>query len=434
MLSFFRKIIRALLPRRCANVLFSLYHRLFALGAMLAYGMPGTKLFVIGITGTKGKSSTAEMVNAILEEAGYTTALISTIRFKTGNRSRPNRFKMTMPGRGFIQGALAEAIQNGCTHAVVEITSEGARQARHLGLFLNALIFTNIAKEHIESHGSFEKYKTAKLGIGRALADSSKRPRIVVANADDELGKKFLELPVEKRVPFGLGDAEPYALAEDAVSMTVEGVPFSVHFPGAFTVLNALAAVKLARSLGIDAKIAARALEKMRIIPGRVEKVERGQDFLVIVDYAHTPDSLKALYEAYRPVRQTSGSISMRKLICILGNTGGGRDRWKRAEMGRIADEACDAVILTNEDPYDEDPGEIVAEMARGMKRQSRIIMDRREAIREAFRMARAGDAVLISGKGTDPYIMGAGGKKMEWSDSAVAGEELEKMGYSGSD
>ncbi|HYF29045.1 MAG TPA: cyanophycin synthetase, partial [Candidatus Paceibacterota bacterium] len=147
------------------------------------------------------------------------------------------------------------------------------------------------------------------------------------------------------------------------------------------------------------------------------ERIEEGQGFQAVVDYAHTPDSLAALYSAY-PGRK----------ICVLGNTGGGRDTWKRPEMGRIADEACDEVILTNEDPYDEDPRAIVEAMAAGMKRAPKIIMDRREAIGAALSLARPGDAVLITGKGTDPYIMEANGKKTPWSDAAVVREELKKL------
>ena len=451
MFPFLKRIIEKIVPSPLLKALIPAYHKLFAASAMWWYGMPAKKLFIIGVTGTKGKSSTVEMVNAILEEAGYRTAVISTIRFKIDTESRPNLFKMTMPGRGFIQGLLREAVEKNCTHAVVEITSEGAWQFRHAGLFLNALMFTNIAKEHIESHGSFENYKKAKLAIGNALVSSPKRPRIIVAQSDDELGKEFLALPVEQSVPFGIADAEPYALSEQKVSMTAFGATFDIHFPGAFTVLNALGAATLAHAMSIDVKIIAHALGSMKKIAGRVERIERGQPFTVIVDYAHTPDSLKALYGAFQPVRQTSGlrlrdsdsrrSISKRKLICVLGNTGGGRDQWKRPEMGAIADRWCDEVILTNEDPYDEDPNRIIYDMAVGMKRKPRIVMDRREAIREALRIAATLQqaqgsqdqndiVVLVSGKGTDPFIMGPKGSKMPWSDAAVVTEELKKLGH----
>ena len=182
--------------------------------------------------------------------------------------------------------------------------------------------------------------------------------------------------------------------------------------------MNALAVIHAARFVGISLQDCADALRVLERIPGRTERIDMGQGFQVVVDYAHTPDSLAALYSAY-PVRK----------ICVLGNTGGGRDTWKRPEMGRIADEACDEVILTNEDPYDEDPRAIVEAMVSGMKRTPTVVMDRREAIQTALSRAGAGDAVLITGKGTDPYIMGPNGTKTPWSDAEVVREELRKLG-----
>lgn len=394
------------------------YHWAWAVGSMLVYGRPAAKMVVIGVTGTKGKSTVAEMLHTILEEAGRTTALASTIRFAVGKESRPNLFKMTLPGRGFIQQFLAEALAQGATYAVVEITSEAALQYRHYGLDLDMLVFTNLQKEHIESHGSFEKYFEAKMRIGTALARSPKRPRTIVANADDERGPAFLALPVERAVPVRMHDATGIELADSGVSFEYGGVHFALSQPGAFTVLNALLATKATEVLGVPLSTAARALRALLRVPGRAERIQAGQDFLAVVDYAHTPDSLKALYEAY----------GARRKICVLGNTGGGRDSWKRPEMGRIANEACEHVILTNEDPYDEDPRAIVEAMAVGMGRPPEIIMDRREAIAAALRAAHAGDAVLVTGKGTDPFIMGAKGSKEPWSDAQVVREELEKL------
>lgn len=417
-LNVLKKIIQKVLPAPLFRAFSITYHFLFGWGAALFYGFPARKLFVIGITGTKGKSSTAEMVNAILEEAGYRTALASTIRFKVDKESRPNLFKMTMQGRGYVQKVLSEAVRADCTHAVLELTSEGHVQFRDVGTFLNALIFTNIQPEHIESHGSYENYKNVKVDIGRSLVGSFKRPRTIVANPNDDVGKRMLALPVEKKLSFTLQDASPYTLGDGKVSMTFRGTTFEIPFPGEFSILNALAAATIAYELGIDPKLIGKALSKMEKISGRVEKIDEGQPFSVIVDYAHTPDSLRALYGAYKEKRK----------ICVLGNTGGGRDSWKRPEMGKIAEDACAEVILTNEDPYDEAPEKIVAEMAKGMTKKPRVVMDRREAIHTALSLARAGDAVLITGKGTDPFIMGANEKRTPWSDSAIAREELKKL------
>ncbi len=412
-----KSLIQKFVPRRLYRALLIPYHVAWAFAAAVRYGFPARKLTVIGVTGTKGKSSVTEMMAAVLEEAGHTVAVSSTIHFKTGKTTRPNLFKMTLPGRGFIQKLLAEAVRDGATHAVIELTSESALQYRHLFLSLDVLIFTNLEKEHLESHGGMENYFQAKFRLGRALARSRKRPRAIVANSESEYGRRFLALPVERSIPFSLSQAENLSYAGHGSSFTFDDVRVDLPQPGAFSVRNALAAMHAAAFLGISVAVSAKALEKLTHIKGRAEHVTEGQPFDAIVDYAHTPDSLQALYDAY-PQRK----------ICVLGNTGGGRDTWKRPEMGRIADEMCAEVILTDEDPYDEDPRQIVEEMARGMQRAPRIIMDRREAIRTALTLARPGDAVLITGKGTDPYIMQANGKKTPWSDATVVAEELQKL------
>ncbi|RJR12892.1 UDP-N-acetylmuramyl-tripeptide synthetase [Candidatus Parcubacteria bacterium] len=413
-----KTILSALLPNFLLKRLLSSYHLFLAWFGAVLYGFPARHMIVIGVTGTKGKTSTTEMVNAILEEAGMKTALMNSIRFKTDTDSKRNLTRMSMPGRFFIQRFLYNARKRGCTAAVLEMTSEGARQHRHRFIDLNTLIFTNLAPEHIESHGSLEAYANAKFEIGRELVRSTKRPRSIVANADDRESGRYLILPVENSIPFTLSGASPWKADERGGSFTLEGETISVHLPGEFSLKNALAASLTAHALGIPNSTIKRAFEKITTIPGRAERVEEGQSFTVVVDYAHTPDSLQALYAAYKGVRK----------ICILGSTGGGRDTWKRPVMGRIADELCDVVILTNEDPYDEDPKQIVGDLAHGMTRKPTIIMDRREAIAHALKNAQPGDAVLITGKGTDPDIRGPHGTKQVWSDAVVAREELQSL------
>jgi UDP-N-acetylmuramoyl-L-alanyl-D-glutamate--2,6-diaminopimelate ligase len=417
-----KQLLASVLPRSAYRAILAPYHWCWAAGSALRYGFPARKLTIIGVTGTKGKSSVSETLFAILTAAGHKTAVAGTIRFAIGDESRPNKYKMTVPGRGFLQKFLAEAVRKGATHAVLELTSEGALQYRHAFLSMDALVFTNLQKEHIESHGSFAKYFRAKFRIAEALAKSPKRPRAIVANAESPGASAFLAVPVEDRIPFRYADAAHPKLGVDGVSFTYDGTEYSFPQPGRFSILNALAAVKTARWLGIDAGTVKGALAGVARIPGRAERVEAGQEFIAVVDYAHTPDSLKALYDAY----------AGRRRVCVLGNTGGGRDTWKRPEMGRIADEHCDEVILTDEDPYDEDPAAIVAMMAKGMKRAPRIVMDRRAAVREALSLARPGDAVLVTGKGTDPYIMRAQGEREPWSDAQVVREELERLVSSG--
>jgi UDP-N-acetylmuramoyl-L-alanyl-D-glutamate--2,6-diaminopimelate ligase len=408
-----KKLLRAFLP----TPLVSVYHFLLAELGALVYGFPSRKLLVLAVTGTKGKSSTTEMVNGILEEAGYKTALLNSIRIKVAERSEPNMMRMSMPGRFFIQRFLRDAVRAGCSSVVLEMTSEGARQHRHRGIALDALVFTNLAPEHIESHGSYEAYADAKFELGKQLARSRKRPRIIVANADDKQSARYLALPVEAKIPFSLAANPPWFADDRGGYLTFQGEKISVYQPGEFSLKNALAGATLARVLGIGMEKIAAGLDRVRTIPGRAERIEAGQDFAVVVDYAHTPESLQALYDAYKGMRT----------ICVMGSMGAGRDKWKRPLMGKVADAACDTVILTNEDPGDEDPQAILQALASGMARTPEMMLDRRQAIRRALEIARTGNAVLITGKGTDPWIYGPGGTKIPWSDAQVAREELEK-------
>lgn len=411
-------ILKKIVPSWVVRPLRPMYHGLLSFFMALSYGFPARKLTVIGVTGTKGKSTTAEMLFSILRAAGYRTALISTIRFAIEDESEPNRYKMTLQGRGFAQAFMRKALRAGCTHLVIEVTSESVLQYRHWFLELDGLIVTNIQHEHIESHGSFTNYVAAKRAIVATLVRSPKPHKILVANGDSPESHTFLSARVSKAIGFSAHDIKNLSGDEQGVGFEYAGTRFLLPLPGTFNALNALAALKFCEAFGIPLPIAMHALKALPTVRGRVERIEAGQDFLVVVDYAHTPDSLRALYSAF----------PKRRKICVLGNTGGGRDVWKRPLMGSIADESCEKVILTNEDPYDEDPRAIVNAMTRDMKRAPEIIIDRREAIRHALSIASPGDAVLISGKGTDPFIMEKGGVKTPWSDERVVREELERL------
>ncbi len=412
--------LKKIIPVALFETLAPIYHKMLAhVGARL-YGYPARELKVIAVTGTKGKSSVCEFVNGILEHAGYTTALASTIRFKIGENSQPNQLKMTMPGRFFLQSFLRKAVSAQCDWVIVEMTSEGAKQFRHVGIDIDALIFTNIAAEHIESHGSFANYIRAKFSIGDALVQSKKEQRIIVANADDEYGPDFLGLDVDTAIPYALSHAEPWSTSEEGTDITFNKTAIHSPIPGEFTVYNMLAAASFAQAIGVQTPAIRSGLEATRLIPGRVEPIDEGQSFDVIVDYAHTLESLEKLYLAF----------PSRTKICVLGNTGGGRDTWKRPKMAALAEKYCERVILTDEDPYDENPESIVQEMAAGMQKKPQVVMDRRKAIRAAFNLAYIGkaSAVFITGKGTDPFIMRANGTREEWSDAQVAREELKNL------
>jgi UDP-N-acetylmuramoyl-L-alanyl-D-glutamate--2,6-diaminopimelate ligase len=397
------------------------YHYAMAFLGALIYHFPSKDITIIGVTGTKGKSSVVEIVNAIFEADGRRTAVAGTIRFKIGEKSERNLYKMTMPGRFFTQRFLREAVNAGCEVAILEMTSEGVKQFRHKFIHLDALIFTNLSPEHIESHGSYEKYIAAKLELARGLERSQKRPRYMIANKDDEQGHLFLDAKVEHPLPYGLSDVELYSLNKDDVSLVIDGTTIRVPLIGLFNVYNCIAAITTARAFGIPLRTIDTALTNLAPIKGRVEIFKSpkhaAKKLTVVIDYAHTPDSLEKLYTAFEK----------EKKIAVLGNTGGGRDTWKRPEMGRLAAAYCTRVILTNEDPYDEDPQKIVDEMARGVEDVSKvtIIMDRRKAIRTALEDAPPSSVILITGKGTDPYIMGPHNTKTPWSDAKVVEQEM---------
>jgi len=415
-MSNFRHTLKKYIPQSVFRLLQPSYHYALAYIGAVKFKHPSREITVIGITGTKGKSTTTEILAQILRGAGYQTASLSTIQFTYGDERERNLFKMTMPGMFFIQRFLRKAVDAGCTHAVVEMTSEGAKQFRHKFVEIDALLFTNLTPEHIESHGSFANYKAAKLRLAAAVANSTKRPRTLVSNVDDEHGQDFLNYEVERLLPYRLNHLTLHSLQKDSVTMVIDNVTIRVPIVGVFNVYNTLAAITYARSIGVSLESIRESLAKLPPVAGRVEQFHSPTDapkkITVVVDYAHTPDSLTQLYQAF----------AGRYIIGVLGNTGGGRDTWKRPEMGAIAEEYCDQVILTNEDPYDENPLAIVQAMKNGMSPEAavRIIMDRRTAIQTAIADCPDGGYVLVSGKGTDPYIMGPDGTKQVWSDAAT--------------
>ncbi len=421
----FLRIGRKIIPEKIFKALQPIYHWLMAFLAAVIYRFPSRKIFVVGVVGTKGKTSTIEIISAILEEAGYKTALTSSLRFKINKESKKNEYKMTMPGRFFMQKFLRRAVKEKCQYAILEMTSEGAVQHRHKFIKLNALIFTNLAPEHIESHGSFENYREAKLKYFKALEKSRGKRKIIIINEDDTYASHFLNFNIPEKIKYGLKNLKAYNLLKDGVEFEIDGTKIRTRLCGEFNLYNILAAIAFCKTQNIGVETIKIAVEKFKGIEGRMEEIELGpaergkQDFKIIVDYAHTPDSLEKVYEVF----QNS------KKICVLGSAGGGRDRWKRPEMGKIASKHCDQIILTNEDPYDENPQAIVEEVKSGISSgRCEIIMDRREAIKKALSYAKIGDAVIITGKGAEPWIMGPKGTKIKWDDREVVREELRKL------
>jgi len=414
-------VIKKIVPEKIFKFLQPYYHWLMAFLSALIYRFPSRKIFALGITGTKGKTSTIEIINAIMEEAGYKIALSSSLRFKIDKESQRNEYKMTMPGRFFMQKFLRKAVKEKCQYALLEMTSEGVVQYRHKFIKLNALIFTNLAPEHIESHGSFENYRTAKLQLFKSLEKSKVKRKIIIVNEDDPNASHFLNFNIPEKIKYGRKDIADYDLEKDGLTFEINNVKINSKLSGKFNLYNILAAIAFAKSQNIGLETIKSALEKFSGIEGRMEEINLptgGLKFKIIVDYAHTPDSLEKVYETFQSSRK----------ICVLGSCGGGRDKWKRPEMGKIASKHCDKIILTNEDPYDEDPVQIVRDIKKGMSTDAEIIMDRREAIKKALQDAQIGDTVIITGKGAEPWMMGPKDTKIKWDDREVVREELEKI------
>jgi UDP-N-acetylmuramoyl-L-alanyl-D-glutamate--2,6-diaminopimelate ligase len=397
-----KEILKKFLP----NFLISFYHFILAFLGAIIYGFPSKKLILIGITGTNGKTTTSEMIAAIFEGSGKKIALLNSIRFKIGNEEKINKLRMTMPGRFFIQRFLKKAVKEGCQFAILEVTSEGIKQYRHKFLDFKVAVFTNLAPEHIEAHGSFEKYREAKGKLFQATKE------IHVINVEDENSDYFLKFPAKRKITYGLKKGE----------INLENTKLKLKILGEFNLYNALSAISVAISQGIDKNFAAKILEEFKGVPGRMEKVI-SEPFKVIVDYAFTPQALEKVYSTLANEKIRTNS----RLICVLGACGGGRDKWKRPVLGELAAKYCDKIIVTNEDPYDEDPWQIIEQVASGTKGKARKILDRREAIRESLKLAKEGDIVVITGKGCEPSIV-IKRKKIPWDDRKVVREEFQKL------
>lgn len=396
-------LIRPLIPKRILQSIRPAYHFLLAFLAALIYRFPSRKMKVVGVTGTKGKSSVVYLAARIFENAGIKTASASSIEFKIGNEAYPNLLKMTMPGRFFLQKFLRKAADAGCRFAILEVTSEGVKQSRHRFIDFDAAVFTNLSPEHIESHGGFENYKKAKLSFFEYVKN------IHILNKDAEHSEEFAEIPAEKIIAYSKKEA----------------AEFNLKLPGEFNAENAAAAAKIAEIYGVSRKIVKQTLEAIKQIPGRMEFIDAGQPFKVAVDYAHTPDSLEKVYKTLLGSEMSKSG----KLICVLGAAGGGRDKWKRPEMGKIAARYCDEIILTNEDPYGENPVLILEQIEKGFSQiqnpKSEIpnyekIIDRKEAIKKALKEARNNDTVVITGKGCEQWMMIENGEKIPWDDRKI--------------
>jgi UDP-N-acetylmuramyl-tripeptide synthetase len=438
-------------------VVWDWYFSLWAFMSAVRYGFPSHRMTVIGVTGTNGKSTTVDLIHRILREAGHTVFSTSSLRFKTNDTEQVNNFKMTMPGRSFLQRSLKEAADNGVQYAVIEVTSEGIKQMRHKFIAFDIAVVTNVTPEHIESHGSFDQYVQAKTKLFAATAKNPFKKSIrktSIININDDHYQQFVRVPTQQFYAYGIYEHTPrerfeeffktMKCAEDVekiecfnlhnlvmardVVVTADGSTFSVYnqdialkLLSLFNVYNALAAMAVGKCLGVDLDTIERAIEKASHPPGRMDVV-MAEPFPVFVDYAHTPDSLEKVY------RFVHTQYKEAAMVCVLGSAGGGRDKWKRPQMGKLAGEFCQQIILTDEDPYDEDPSEIIHAVQSGIPAgvPVSVVVDRRAAIHQALAAARSNGsaAVVVTGKGAEPWMCVAGGKKIPWDDRQIVRDE----------
>src|SRR3990167_7952219 len=397
-----KKLARGMTP----EWLLSAYHYCLALAAAVRYGFPSRRIVVIGVTGTKGKTSTANFIWSCLSAAGKKTGIITTANVRIGEREVLNAYHMTMPGPFVIQRLLREMVDAGCTHSVIETTSEGLKQHRETGVQYDIAVFTNLFPEHLPSHGgSFETYKKMKgkmfaslMGRARKIIDRHPVEKVIVANAESEHASFFLGFSADRKITFAVekqADCTAKDVRSDAAGVTfkVNNAEFALKIPGTFNVSNALPAIVISRLANIDDAAIARGLASLPIIPGRMERTDEGQKFTVFVDYAHEGESMRNVLETANAMRAQGG-----KIIVLLGAEGGGRDKAKRPIMGKLAGEIADYVVVSNVDPYDDDPYEILEDIAQAAEEAAKkrdadlfVIEDRRAGINKALSLAHAG-------------------------------------------
>jgi UDP-N-acetylmuramoyl-L-alanyl-D-glutamate--2,6-diaminopimelate ligase len=421
-------MIKKLVPQKIKNI----YHLCQAVLANLIYGFPSRHIKIIGITGTNGKTTTCQMIKAILDEAGFKTALASSLNFKIGREEWLNETKFTTLSSFYVQRFIKNAVAEKCGYLILEVSSHSLDQKRIWGINFETAVITNITREHLDYHKNMEKYRKAKCKL-------FKKARTAVINLDMENSKDFLDCPAEKKYGYATKNKKPdmenkninFIKAENIKNgingsdFKIDNFDFFIHLPGLFNVENALAAIGAGISQGIDLKIASRALVKISGVPGRFERVPNNLGIKIIIDYAVTPDSLEKLYSLIKEILKNG------KIISVFGSCGE-RDRGKRPLMGSVVEKYADYIILTNEDPYHEDPWRIIDEIAKGINNKKENvnfwkIMDRREAIKKALRLTGPGDILVVTGKGVETS-MAIGSKKVPWNDRQVIQELLREL------
>ena len=407
-------------PQRIKNIA----HASLAWFAAAFFGFPAGKLRVIGVTGTDGKTTTVQCIGAILRKAGKKVAVASTINFCIGDEEYANTSKFTTLSGWKLQRFLSRAVSNGCEYALLEVSSHALDQGRIAGISFEVAVVTNVTREHLDYHGTMKQYRRAK----RRLFE---RTKIGVVNLDMDDSEEFIGVARTKTMTYSRVDPLADILAErvesnlEGSSFAVGDVLFRISLPGLFNIENSLAAISATLAVGIPLQTASQALGKIAGVPGRMERVPNNRGITILIDYAVTPHALEALYGLVAKMKSSKES----KIIAVFGACGD-RDRGKRPIMGEIVSSYADIVILTNEDPYTENPSRIVREIKHGISNKIPretifVIMDRRKAIGKALRLANPGDVVVVTGKGAEE-TMAIGKKRIPWNDQRVILEELQ--------
>jgi UDP-N-acetylmuramoyl-L-alanyl-D-glutamate--2,6-diaminopimelate ligase len=401
--------------------------------AATLYNFPAKKMIVIGVTGTAGKTTTCNLTAEILTAAGKKVAMATTVNFRIGNKVWPNNTKMTTMPPMALQSFIAKASAEHSEYLILETSSHAIDQFRNWGIKYHTVVFTNLSHEHLDYHNTMQEYREVK---GRLFTNN---PETIIANVDDKASEYFLDFKAKNKITYGLGKADVSAkkILSDAKSslftLVAPDGQIAIELPltGKFNIYNAIAAASIALSFGASLSDIKKALETTQGVSGRMERVDEGQNFEVIVDFAHTPDELQNVYETLK-------TVCRGKMIAVLGSMGE-RDRTKRPVMGALAGRFADYVIITNEDPVHEDPMQIINEVAKGVPRGASKdhpikenenffkILDRREAINKALSLANARDIVVITGKGGE-HVMAVGDRKIPWDDMVVTRGELKKI------
>lgn len=415
------------------------YHGAIAYAGAAFHGFPSKDMVVIGITGTKGKTTSANMIFDVLSTT-YKTGLITTANIKIGKETRLNPWHMTMPGRAKIQTILTEMKKKGVTHVIIETTSEGLKQHRHYGIFYDIAIFTNLSPEHLPSHNnSFTEYRKAKEILFSSLYQKKKDVRYpytqaIYVNSDDTQGRYFLAHEAEEKKTYGVasGDVVATSVKQDGeyVSFEALGEVFKLKTYGTYSVYNALPALLVANNLHINIKSVKKAFQEKAVVPGRMEEIlVKGQNFKAVVDYAHEKLSMTRLAETVGELKREG---VVKKWIVLLGAEGGGRDKRKRRDMGEIVGRFADSIVISNTDPYEEDELSIALDIAKVVEAEGRvkdkdyfIVIDRKEGMRKALSLAQEGDVVTITGNGSQQFYHRKG-EKVPHDDREVLRQLLE--------